>query len=41
MIFGARYITGLEVGVSGSYPTKAVALLLGESRAYAAFYIPL
>ena len=25
---------GMLVGVSGSYPTKAVALLLGESRAY-------
>ena len=26
---------GILVGVSGSFPTKAVALLLGESRAYA------
>ena len=28
------YPWGILVGVSGSYPTKAVALLLGESRAY-------
>ena len=29
---------GMLVGVSGSYPTKAVALLLGESRAYDSIY---
>ena len=29
---------GMLVGVSGNYPTKAVALLLGESRAYGHMY---
>ena len=30
---------GMLVGVSGSYPAKAVALLLGESRAYGHYYL--
>ena len=30
---------GMLVGVSGSFPAKAVALLLGESRAYGHYYL--